>query len=58
MARATDDGRLSDLENEADGMTVEEYEVTQEHTLKVDRGSRANPSGQGVNEASAKTMRM
>ena len=40
ISRVTDDRESMDVENTAHKETIEEVEVTQEHTLKVDRGSQ------------------
>ena len=43
ISRVDEEQDPADSENTAHKVTMEEPEVTQEHTLKVDRGSRANP---------------
>ena len=55
ISRVDKEQNPADSENTAHKVTIEEPEVTQEHTLKVDRGSGANPVGHVLSETSAKT---
>ena len=55
ISRVREEQNLADSESTAHRVTVEEMEVTQEHTLKVDRGGKANPLGHVLSETSAQT---